>query len=295
VNEGFAGLHLPVPFIVGVGRSGTTLLRLMLDAHPELAIPPETGFIPTAVAAWREGGKLREGFLQAIVGFETWADLNMSDEDFRAALDGLDPFEPSAGIRMLYRIYASRHGKQRWGDKTPTYALRLPEIAAALPEARFIHIIRDGRDVALSVRPLWFAPGKDIQTLALDWKRCIEKTRELSRQVRSYIEVRYEDLVRNTERELIKLCHFIKLEYDPRMLLYYHNAKNRLDEIKTRYRADGSELISKVERLFNQRYTSMPPDVSRIGRWKDEMAEEERRRFLAVAGRLLQSLGYETG
>jgi hypothetical protein len=294
VNDDFVAQHLPFPFIVGVGRSGTTLLRLMLDAHPEIAIPPETGFIPTALAASRNGGKPREAFFQAIVRFETWGDLNISAEEFRAALDAIDPFEPSGGTRRLYRLYASRHEKRRWGDKTPSYALHLPEIADALPEARFIHIIRDGRDVALSVRPLWFAPGKDIRTLALDWKQYIAKTRELSRQVRSYLEVRYEDLVRDPQRELTKLCHFIKLEYDPRMLLYYQDAKNRLGEVKTRYRADGSVLISRAERLFNHRYTSMPPDVSRVGRWKDEMAEEEKRQFLTVAGHLLQSLGYET-
>jgi hypothetical protein len=294
VNEDFASQHLPVPFIVGVARSGTTLLRLMLDAHPELAIPPETGFIPAALAASRDGGKSREAFFEAIVRFETWEDLNISAGEFRASLDGIDPFEPSGGIRTLYRLYASRHGKPRWGDKTPTYALHLPEIAAALPEARYIHIIRDGRDVALSVRPLWFAPGKDIRTLALDWRQRIEKTRELSRQVGSYLEVRYEDLVRDPQRELRKLCRLIELEYDPRMLVYYHDAKNRLSEVKTRYRADGSVLISKEERLFNQRYTSMLPDVSRIHRWKHEMGEDEKREFLGVAGHLLESLGYET-
>jgi hypothetical protein len=284
----------PSPFIVGVARSGTTLLRLMLDAHPELAIPPETGFIPAALAASRAGGKSREAFFEAIVRFETWKDLNIAAGEFRAALDEIDPFEPSCGIRTLYRLYASRHGKPRWGDKTPMYAVHLPEITAALPEARFIHIIRDGRDVALSVRPLWFAPGKEIRTLALDWRQRIEKTRELSRQVRGYFELRYEDLVRDPQRELRKICRFIELEYDPRMLLYYQTAKNRLNEVKTRYRPDGSVLISKEERLLSQRYTSMPPDGSRIHRWEQQMTDEENREFLHVAGPLLESLGYET-
>lgn len=285
---------LPVPFIVGAARSGTTLLRLMLDAHPEMAIPPETGFIPAALTASQASENPQKDFFQAIVQFATWDDVNISAAEYRAALDGIRPFTFSDGVRTFYQLYASRHGKRRWGDKTPVYALHLPEIAAALPEARFIHLIRDGRDVTLSVRPLWFAPGRDIQSLARDWKQRIETTRELSGRARNYLEIRYEDLVRNPERELTRVCQFIDLQYDPLMLLYYRNAEGRLSEVKTRYREDGSVLISKTERLFNHRFTTSPPQVSRIDRWKNEMTEEEKREFLGVAGKLLGALGYET-
>lgn len=285
---------LPVPFIVGAGRSGTTLLRLMLDAHPEMAIPPETGFIPAALTASQASENPQEDFVQAVVQFETWDDLNISAAEYRTALDSLRPFTFSDGVRTFYQLYAARHGKRRWGDKTPLYALHLPKIAAALPEARFIHMIRDGRDVALSIRPLWFAPGQDIQTLARDWKQLIETTRELSGCVRNYLEIRYEDLVRDPERELAKVCQFINLPYDPLMLLYYRNAGSRLSEVKTRYREDGSVLISKSERLFNHRFTTSPPQVSRIDRWKNEMTKEEKGEFLCVAGKLLEALGYET-
>ena len=78
------------------------------------------------------------------------------------------------------------------------------------------------------------------------------------------------------------------------MLFYYCHAKNRLNEVKTRYRPDGSVLISKEERLFNQRYTTRPPDTSRIHRWKHEIATDENEQFLRVAGTLLESLGYQT-
>jgi hypothetical protein len=293
VNNDLRAQPQPFPFIVGVGRSGTTLLRLMLDAHPEFAIPPETGFIPAALASSRDSSDPKEALFQAMVGFETWPDLNIAAEEFRAVLDKLDPFTPVDGIRALYRFYAARHGKLRWGDKTPGYALHLPQIATALGEARFIHIIRDGRDVALSIRSLWFAPGKDIQTLALDWRQRIEKTRELSGCVPYYRELRYEDLLRHPRHELVNLCDFLEIEYDPHMLLYYHNAENRLSEVKTRYRRDGSVLISKAERLFNQRFTTMAPEISRIDRWKHEMDDAEKQEFVRVAGDLLKSLEYE--
>ena len=111
----------------------------------------------------------------------------------------------------------------------------MTEIETILPEARFIHLIRDGRDVALSVRPLWFAPGKDVGTLARDWKRRIEETRELSRNCAHYLEFQYEALVTRPEAELRKICAFIHLDYHPQMLDYFKKARHRLDEIKPRY------------------------------------------------------------
>lgn len=72
------------------------------------------------------------------------------------------------GVRLFYRLYARRHGKARWGDKTLLYRLHLTEIEKILPEAHFIHSIRDGRDVALSLREVWFAPSQDISALVQD-------------------------------------------------------------------------------------------------------------------------------
>lgn len=285
-------VFFPAPFIVGVGRSGTTLLRLMLDAHPEMCMPPETGFIPAARNKLYDAMDPRREFVKVITEFETWPDFNLSPDEFYRAIP--EPFELSAGIRAFYRLYAARFAKRRWGDKTPVYSSQMPQIEAVLPEARFIHLIRDGRDVALSLRPLWFAPGKDIRTIAHHWKNRIQQAKALSRNCRHYLEIHYEDLVRQPEIELGKICTFIELVYQPRMLNYFNGARKRLDEIKTRYRPDGSLLISKEERLFNQRFTLSPPDRSRIFRWKHEMTREEQREFETEAGELLKTLGYDT-
>ena len=287
------GFNFPAPFIVGVGRSGTTLLRLMLDAHPEMCIPPETGFIPAAIKSSCDTTNPRREFVKVITEFETWPDFNFSPDEFYQALNS-EPFELSVGIRAFYRLYAARFAKKRWGDKTPAYSIQMPEIEAVLPEAHFIHVIRDGRDVALSVRPLWFAPGKDIRTIARDWKNRIEEARYLSRNCRHYLEIHYEKLVTHTQSELKKICTFIELDYHPRMLGYFEGARDRLDEITTRYRPDGTLLITKDERLFNHRLTSSPPDSSRIFRWQREMTRDERLEFEKEAGALLQTLGYET-
>jgi hypothetical protein len=101
-------------------------------------------------------------------------------------------------------------------------------------------------------------------------------------------------LVTHTQSELRKICTFIELDYHPQMLDYFKGARKRLDEITARYRSDGTLLISKEERLFNHRYTSSPPDSSRIFRWQREMTKEERREFEKEAGDLLNTLGYAT-
>ncbi|MDQ3814045.1 MAG: sulfotransferase [Armatimonadota bacterium] len=266
----------------------------MLDAHPEMCIPPETGFIPVAIRLHGQGAGLREGFFHKVTNFPTWQDFNLSPEAFHRALVEIDPFDVSAGMRAFYRLYAARFDKKRWGDKTPGYCLSIDEIQTFLPEARFIHLIRDGRDVALSLRGLWFAPGHDMTTLARDWRSHITKARELSQRCRHYLEIRYEDLVYDTTAELQKICDFVDLPYDPRRGRYFEFARTRLDEVKTGYNLDGTVLITKEERLFNHRFTNEPPDTSRVFRWKQEMTPEMRAEFESVAGQLLAELGYET-
>ena len=157
-----SGAPPPAPFIVGVGRSGTTLLRLMLDAHPDLAIPTETHFIPALLQVVETTGD-REAALRLLAGAATWPNLGVEIAAVAEAFSRLDPFTPGGAARAVFGLYAEAQGKPRWGDKTPPYRASMSEIARALPEARFIHIIRDGRDVALSYRGLWFGPGDDIR------------------------------------------------------------------------------------------------------------------------------------
>jgi len=145
-----------MPIIVGSPRSGTTLLRFMLDSHPELAILPETGFLTFKPKFWWRGNKLREKFFQALINYpwpiRSWPDFEIPEEAFWEALLEISPFNISDGFRAFYRLYAARFGKPRWGDKTPLYCLDLNAVRRVLPEARFIHIIRDGRDATLSLR-----------------------------------------------------------------------------------------------------------------------------------------------
>jgi hypothetical protein len=267
----------------------------MVDAHPEIAIPPETGFV-VAVAQLASGDALRRRFFETLTQFPPdapgWHDFEIPSEHFRQELTRISPFTVTAGLRCFYRCYAARFGKRRWGDKTPTYCRHLETIEQVLPEAHFVHIIRDGRDVAMSLRDLWFSPGRDMATLAQHWVRDVTTGREQGRKSGKYLEVRYEDLVADTRQVLMDVCEFVELSYHPAMEKYYERTPSRMKEHKARVRMDGSVVVSEEQRRQQQRLTFQPPDSSRAFNWRTSMTSEDRSAFEAVAGALLQELGY---
>ena len=114
------------------------------------------------------------------------------------------------------RLYAEKQGKPgaRWGDKTPGYIKSMREIQVYLPEARFIHLIRDGRDVALSVLKQDWGP-QTIEAAAEKWRSRVLRGRSQQPYLGFYMEVKFEDLVLHTERELRRICEFIELDFDP--------------------------------------------------------------------------------
>ena len=287
----------PMPIVVGSPRSGTTLLRFMLDSHPELAIPPETGFLRLGLKIRGAGDKLRDRFFRAVVNYPkdapSWPDFEIPEEEFRAALARIDPFTVADGFRAFYRMYAARFGKPRWGDKTPHYCFELETIRRVLPEARFVHIIRDGRDAALSLRGMWFSPGWKIETQAAHWLKCVRAARRAGLGRPDYVEVRYEDLVLDPRETLRRVCAHVALPFDDQMLSYHTRTPARLLEHKARSRPDGTQLLTQEQRLRQQAHTTKPPDPDRVFAWKRTMDAEEVRRFGRVAGGLLTELGYE--
>ncbi len=281
---------LPMPVIVGVPRSGTTLLRMMLDAHSELAIPPETGFLAEA-AHRRSESWTPDGVATLIHSSRAWPDFHLEESGLRRELLRCRPFALDAGLRAFYRLYARRFRKARWGDKTPDYGRHMQAIAGVLPEACFIHLLRDGRDVAASVRALWFSPGADLATIAQDWLERIEATRRQAVGLQ-YLEVRYEDLVDNPEAVLRRVCDFVALRFEPRMLDYHRQAAARLAEHEASFDSEGRLVIDKPARLSQQYWATQPPAPSRIGRWRRDLSSQECAEFEAAAGPLLRQLGY---
>jgi len=286
-----------MPIIVGSPRSGTTLLRFMLDSHPDLAIPPETGFFWTQAELETASGNLREEFFRAVTNYPSrapsWPDFEILEETFWKALEGIEPFNLPDGYRTFYRLYAARFEKPRWGDKTPTYCLSLDAIRELIPEARFIHLIRDGRDAALSLRKMWFSPGWEIETQANFWRDCVVAARRAGLNSDDYLEVRYEDLVLETPNTLQRICKFINLPYHDAMLTYYMRSPERLREHKGRQRPDGTMLMTQVYRIRQQERVMEPPDPDCVFGWRRAMSDDEKVRFGLIAGDLLDELGYE--
>jgi hypothetical protein len=279
-----------------MNRSGTTLLRMMLDAHPQMTVPPETHFVPSLIKAAREPGATPADALAAMKSHREWGDFGFSDEEVLTWFEALDPFNEGDAVRAFYAAYAEKAGKPRWGEKTPMYVTKMRLIQKALPEARFVHVIRDGRDVALSVldRTVRDLTAADV---ARRWQRKIEKARKMAPKLRHYQEIRYEDLILDTEPTLRKICDHIGLEFDSAMLDYHERSAERLKEM-ARARpatAGGAKELSVERRMATHAMTTRPPDADRVSRWRRQMEEADRVAFEEVAGELLEELRYPVG
>ena len=269
----------PPVLILGVRRSGTTLLRVMLDRNSEIAVPDESYFVPQL--AHRHGRRPDpDAFVDDIRRLDTLREWEISPEDVRSRLrPGLTTGE---AIGAIYETYAEHQGKARWGDKTPMYMQHLPLLEALFPDARFVHLIRDGRDTAISflampegiVTQSWAHP-RSLQDFACEWRVEVEAARQLGGRVgpRRYVEVRYEDLVAEPERELRGICMFAELPWEPGMLDYAGNVD--------------------VSRKPHQQRLAQPPTRG-VRDWRRDLPSEHVDLFESVAGDLLRELGYET-
>jgi Sulfotransferase family len=284
--------RFPAPFIVGVSRSGTTLLRLMLDAHPELTIPPETHFFSDVARACRAGATAEE-LIALLTSQRRWGDFQLDADELLGRLRAKEEPGPRFVLRSFYELYAERQGKPRWGDKTPGYAERIKRINQVLPESRFVHLIRDGRDAALS-RARRAHKAEPIEVAASRWKRRILKAREQGAQVEHYLELRYEDLVAEPEAEVRRVCELIELDFDPVMLRYHEHASERMSELDRDLEAESGKRARPAEaRRRSHELAVKPPTTEGIGRWRAEMSDQDKARFEAEAGDLLAELGYE--
>jgi Sulfotransferase family len=285
----------PAPFIVGVPRSGTTLLRLMLDAHADLAIPPETHFLPKLIRLCeeREGDDARSAALELITTHRRWPDFGLDPDELRARLQESEQLRPGDAARAFYEAYAAKHRKPRWGEKTPQYLKTLKRIAGALPEAHFVHIIRDGRDVALSLLEVSWGPNT-IEDAAVHWTTQIRRARRKSRSVPHYTEMRYEGLVADPEPIVRRLCEFCDLRFDPRMLDYHRTATERMEGLERDLELGGGRGgIAAGERARQHALVSEAPRRERAERWRSEMEPRDVAAFEAIAGPTLAELGYE--
>lgn len=265
---------------------------MMLDSHPQLAIPPETHFAGRVIAAFEPGGRGLQAAIETIVEDTFWPDFGIPADEFQGAAMAASPASPGPLLRLFYETYAARLGKPRWGDKTPPYLERMSAIQAVLPEARFVHVIRDGRDVALSVTPLWFGPDS-VEEAARHWATRIAAARSQARELNAYIEVRYEDLVDDSETTLKRVCEDLDLPWNPAMLEYHRRAPSRLEEIARDMAWRDGSVIPAAARTGIHALAAESPQADRSGRWRTQMAAADRCTFERIAGEMLAELGYE--
>jgi hypothetical protein len=263
------------PFVVGSGRSGTTLLRTMLDSHPDLAIPGESHFIPRLAQELRPFSAA--AFLDAVFAEERVQKWGMSEQDVRAAFDDRPPAKYPDAVRLFYSCYAaSQGGKSRYGDKTPPYVRHLPLLAGLFPEARFVHVIRDGRDVVCSLKQADWFPG-NLPQAADYWRGAVLAGRDAAPALGSrYRELRYEALVEDPEAVLRRLGEFLELPYSDAMLDYRQSAQRAID-MALSPRVHGSLML---------------PPTKGLRDWRRELDPVESGIVWLIAGDVLAELGY---
>ncbi|HEX9141387.1 MAG TPA: sulfotransferase, partial [Gaiellaceae bacterium] len=201
----------PPVLVLGVRRSGTTLLRVMLDRHSELAVPDESYFVPQL--ADRHLRRVDpDAFVDDLRRIDTLTEWNVPLDKVRRRLRTGMPI--GAAIATVYAVYAEERGKERWGDKTPMYMQNLHLLERLFPDALFVHLIRDGRDAATSFLSMpkglmtetWMQP-ESVAEFACQWRAEVKAARRLGWRVGGsrYLEVRYEALVQDVEMVLRRI------------------------------------------------------------------------------------------
>lgn len=274
----------PLLFVVGCQRSGTTMLQRMLDAHPDLAVAYDSLFITRAIKGKPIGYNppLTEKVVRTACSHPRFERLGLSDEAVVRAAAGGGCY--SDFISRIYDELAALHHKQHAGEKSPGYCRHLPRLRALMPWVRIVHLIRDGRDIALSIKDwgkgaakmeLW--KTEPIAAGALWWKRDVVRGCGDGRALpsRFYREVRYEDLTAEPEAVLRDVCLFLELPYASEMVEYH---KGRVKQ--------QSGLSAKAAWL---------PPTTGLRDWRTQMSDRDREVFQAIAGEQLEMLGYERG
>ena len=270
----------PPIFLLGSQRSGTTMLRLMMNNHPNLAIPHESAFITIYYRKLEEYGDLGNNDnarrLLSDVSQHPLVRRGRLIKEPEAILS-----RPIACYRdfvdAVFQAYADSLGKARWGDKTPFYTPDIDLLHRIFPNAKFLHLVRDGRAVVLSQKSIeWMSDN--LPKLILDWSWKTTIAHKVGSALGdNFLEIRYEDLVRQPEKMLRKICEFIGENYDAAMLSYSEKA---------------GEVVP-TDSLKWHRNSIKPPDPSRLDNWKTDMTKAERIIFEQLAGDTLDLFGYE--
>jgi hypothetical protein len=255
-------------FVGGAGRSGTTLIRVILDSHPAIACGPELKVIPMMASLWQNFVTANSKAMQQY--YLLPGDIN---NIFNKA------------ITSLLEKYWRNSGKSRIAEKSPNNIFFFQHLHHIFPESPLIHVIRDGRDVVASLLKLnWIntATGQPIdytqdpKKAAEYWLKAVQTGRQTmfdSEIRKKYFEIHYEDVINDTEPTLKKLFEFLGEKWDPVVMEFHNKERNLADE-------SSAEAVSQ------------PLYKTSVGRWKTDLKEEHKAPVKEVAGQTLIDLGY---
>ena len=276
-------------FVLGSPRSGTTLLRTVLCSHPDIFIPPENGsflpmirvFMSNRHADWdRVVDSVLDSFRE---GYE-FAQWKLDLESIAQSAKALPTQDRSlAGlIEHLYGKYGETHapGKSVWGDKsTPGDYHYLGKLSLVFPDARYVHIVRDGRDcVASSVRAGFF--DNSYYTAAYAWRDNVHFCRRFGEQLGPdrFVQIRYEDLVSELRDALDGLCRFLGVEPSDAMLEHHRSV---------------SSTTPDVERLGHHENVRRPISTSSLGKWRTQIPSSEIEVVSRIVDGEMRACGYQ--
>lgn len=266
-------------FIGGCERSGTTMLGAMLGGHSRCLCVPESQFMDDQLAHMDAEGKIdSRAALGRIVAHERFRLLWDLSRD--PAL--LHPAELSTTLPDVWTALAVAYGRkvrkpsaEVWIDHTPTNFRRVRGLLRMFPEARFVHLVRDGRAVAASMLPLDWGPNNALHAAEFWMARCaLGLAAELDLGPARVLRVRYEDLLQETERSLRRITDFIGLAYEPEMASAHAFRP-------TKYHERQHHLVGQA------------PVHSRVAGWQQVLSRREVEIFEAEAGDFLETLGYQ--
>lgn len=261
-------------FIVGAPRSGTSLLRVMLNRHPNIGLCDETYFFYYVYHRQKNFGDLQNLENRRIV-IERYLETGRIRR-LGLDLDALKQFllEEATDYEKLFiaflKFYAQSKGKNRYGEKTPQHAFEAEIISRIYPFCRLIHIVRDARDVAASLKRMPWG-SKSVAANARLWVKSVESA-ELCKDRENFLRVKYETLVSDSEAELRRICKFISEPFDKKML-----------EAETKEKKNLDWWFQRAQKSVN---------TNRVEKWRDELTDEEVAIVEWIAGDTMERMGY---
>jgi hypothetical protein len=272
-------------FIIGSGRSGTTLLRAILQTHPEVHIPPETYVLGRVIKNYKRYSRLPWRVLLIIILAEfeyhpEFGTFGISLRKLYHKLKACLPEEQNLAhvLNSIYMFHANTvtPSAARWGDKTPMNTFYLDRILSVFPNALFIHMIRDGRDVVKSM--LEAGRYKTIHEAAARWIRSVQIARDFGKKYQgNYYEIKYEDLVKAPKDKIQVICNFLGLEFVGSMLRHHENQSTLTD-------------IDKYSHLSN---VKAPISTASVGKWRKYFNTRKIEELYDRMGPMLESLDYK--